>query len=83
MCIRDRSHCICSNFPLYEELLNEYQTGITVDPIDVRTAAKEISNIFEDSFKYDTMSKNGFSSLENSYNCATQKEKLFELIKTI
>ena len=68
---------------MYEELLNEYQIGITVDPIDVRTAAKEISNIFEDSFKYDTMSKNGFSSLENSYNCATQEEKLFELIKTI
>ena len=68
---------------MYEELLNEYQTGITVDPIDVRTAAKEISNIFEDSFKYDTMSKNGLSSLENSYNWATQEEKLFELIKTI
>ena len=68
---------------MYEKLLNEYQTGITVDPIDVRTAAKEISNILEDSFKYDTMSKNGLSSLENSYNCATQKEKLFELIKTI
>ena len=68
---------------MYEELLNEYQIGITVGPIDVRTAAKEISNILEDSFKYDTMSKNGLSSLENSYNCATQKEKLFELIKTI
>ena len=68
---------------MYEELLNEYQTCITVDPIDVRTAAKEISNILEDSFKYDTMSINGLSSLENSYNCATQKEKLFELIKTI
>jgi hypothetical protein len=68
---------------LYEKLLNEYQTGITVDPIDVRTAAKEISNILEDSFKYDTISKNGLSSLESCYNCATQKEKLFELIKTI
>ena len=68
---------------MYEELLNEYQTGITVDPIDVRTAAKEISNILVDSFKYDTMSINGLSSLENSYNCATQEEKLFELIKTI
>ena len=68
---------------MYEKLLNEYQTGITVDPIDVRTAAKEISNILEDSFKYDTISKNGLLSLENSYNCATQKEKLFELIETI
>ena len=68
---------------MYEELLNEYQTGTTVDPIDVRTAVKEISNILEDSFKYDTMSINGLSSLENSYNCATQEEKLFELIKTI
>ena len=68
---------------MYEELLNEYQTGITVDSIDVRTAAKEISNILEDSFKYDTMSINGLSSLENSYNWATQEEKLFELIKTI
>ena len=47
------------------------------------TAGKEISNILEDSFKYDTMSINGLSSLENSYNCATQEEKLFELIKTI
>ena len=78
-----QSYCICSNFALYEELLNEYQAGITVDPMDVRTAAKEISNLLEDSFKYDTMSKNGLSSLENSYNCATQKEKLFELIETI
>ena len=68
---------------MYEELLNEYQAGITVGPIDVKTAGKEISNILEDSFKYDTMSINGLSSLENSYNCATQEEKLFELIKTI
>jgi len=74
---------ICSNFALYEELLNECQAGITVDPMDVRTAAKEISSILEDSLKYDTMSKNGLSSLENSYNWATQEEKLFELIKTI
>ena len=68
---------------MYEELLNEYQAGITVGPIDVKTAGKEISNILEDSFKYDTMSINGLSSLENSYNCATLEEKLFELIKTI
>ena len=68
---------------MYEELLNEYQAGITVGPIDVKTAGKEISNILEDSFKYDTMSINGLSSLENSYNFATQEEKLFELIKTI
>ena len=74
---------ICSNFALYEELLNECQAGITVDPMDIRTAAKEISSILEDSLKYDTMSKNGLSSLENSYNWATQEEKLFELIKTI
>jgi hypothetical protein len=51
--------------------------------MDVRTAAKEISSILEDSLKYDTMPKNGLSSLESSYNFATQEEKLFELIKTI
>ena len=59
------------------------RAGITVDPMDVRTAAKEISSILEDSLKYDTMPKNGLSSLESSYNFATQEEKLFELIKTI
>ena len=74
---------ICSNFALNEELLNECQAGITVDPMDIRTAAKEISSILEDSLKYDTMSKNGLALLEKSYNWATQEEKLFELIKTI
>ena len=59
------------------------RAGITVDPIDVRPAAKEISSILKDSIKYDTMSKSGLSSLENSYNWNSQEEKLFELIKTI
>ena len=68
---------------MYEELLNERQDVITVDPMNARTAPKEISSILEDSLKYDTMSKSGLSSLENSYNCSTQEEKLFELIKTI
>jgi|TARA_B100001013_G_scaffold230536_1_gene141471 hypothetical protein len=59
---------------LYEELLNECQAGITVDPINVRTTPKEISSILEDSLKYDIISKNGLSSIENRYNWATQEE---------
>ena len=54
--------------------MNECQAGITVDPMDVRTAPKEISSILEVSLNYDIISKNGHFSLENSYNWATQEE---------
>ena len=60
---------------MYEELLNECQDVITVDPINARTAPKEISSILEDSLKYDIISKNGLFSIENSYNWAAQEKR--------
>ena len=62
-------------FVLYEELLNECQSVITVDLINARTAPKEISSILEDSLKYDIISKNGLFSIENSYNWAAQEKR--------
>jgi glycosyltransferase involved in cell wall biosynthesis len=74
---------ICSNFPLYEELLNECQAGILVDPLDVKSIANEISNLLNNSDKYDRMSRNGINILKNKYNWASQEEKLITVINSI
>ena len=74
---------ISSNFPLYEELLNECQAGILVDPLDVKGTANEISSLLNNSDKYDRMSQNGINILKNNYNWDSQEEKLITVINSI
>ena len=74
---------ICSNFPLYEELLNECEAGILVDPLDVKGTANEIFDLLNNSEKYDRMSQNGINILKNKYNWASQEKKLITVINSI
>jgi glycosyltransferase involved in cell wall biosynthesis len=74
---------VCSNFPLYEELLNECQAGILVEPLNVKGTANEILDLLNNTEKYDRMSQNGINILKNNYNWASQEKKLITVINSI
>lgn len=74
---------VCSNFLLYEKLVNECEAGVTVNPLDVEAVANKISNLFIDSVMYDRLSQNGINALKKYYNWISQEKKLIEVINSI
>ena len=76
-------HFVCSNFPLYIELIDECDAGVTVDPLDLNAATKEISRLLTDSNLYDKMSQNGIDALNSKFNWTSEEEKLIAVMKSI
>jgi glycosyltransferase involved in cell wall biosynthesis len=74
--------CICSNFPLYQKLIDKYDAGISVDPLDIEGVATAIYGLLDDPDKYNNLSKNGIIALNNDYNWSTQENKLFNLVQS-
>jgi glycosyltransferase involved in cell wall biosynthesis len=74
--------CICSNFPLYQKLIDKYDAGISVDPLDIEGVAAAIYGLLDDPDKYNNLSKNGIIALNNDYNWSTQENKLFNLVQS-
>ncbi len=74
--------CICSNFPLYQKLIDKYDAGISVDPLDIEGVATTIYGLLDDPDKYNNLSKNGIIALNNDYNWSTQENKLFNLVQS-
>ena len=74
---------ICSNFPLYEKLLDECDTGISVDPLDVKSIATAIISLLNNPGSYSQLSKNRIIALNKDYNWFTQEKELFNLLQSI
>ena len=74
---------ICSNFPLYKELVKECKTGITVEPLSINEACNEILILLNDQMLYNKMCSNGKSALKEKYNWSTQENKLIDLINSL
>ncbi len=74
---------ICSNFPLYEKLLDECDTGISVDPLDVKGIANAIISLLNNQDRYNHLSKNGIIALNKDYNWSTQEKELYNLVQSI
>ena len=50
---------VCSNFPLYQKLLDTCEAGIAVDPLNFEEIINAINNLMEDSDLYTNLSNNG------------------------
>ncbi len=73
---------VCSNFPLYQKLLDKCDSGISVDPLDIEGIATSIHGLLDDPDKYNNLSKNGIIALNKDYNWSSQENKLFNLVQS-
>ena len=70
---------IASNFPLWEEILEEAECGICVDPLNPEEIAEAIQFIVAHPSEAEQMGRNGRRAVEERYNWGREEEKLLQL----
>lgn len=74
---------ICSNFPIWEGIINEYKCGICVNPKDSFEIAEAIKYLYSNPFIARKMGECGKKAVENFFNWPTQEKKLLSLYKKL
>lgn len=74
---------IASDFPLWEEIIEGNECGITVDPLDPKEIAEAIQYIFNHSEEAKRMGQNGRKIVEYKYNWSVEEKKLLNLYENI
>jgi glycosyltransferase involved in cell wall biosynthesis len=74
---------IASDFPLWKELINENQCGITVNPKDPNAIKETLMHLLNDSDTLKEMGKNGKQAAHFKYNWIREAEKLIEAYQTL
>lgn len=70
---------ICSNFKLWEEIVEDGNCGICVNPNSKKEISKQINKLIQDYDTLTTMSKNGKNLILEKYNWRTDKKKLIKI----
>lgn len=74
---------IASNFPLWKEILEENECGLTVDPLNPNQIARAIEYLLDHPGMRRKMSKNGQRAVREKYNWEKESEKLSELYQRL
>jgi len=74
---------ICSNIPLWQEIIDETGCGICVDPFDVDAVAKAVLDILSSPEKAQRMGINGYKAVKEIYSWEKESEKLLELYSNL
>lgn len=69
---------ICSNFPLWREIVEKHHCGICVNPSDVDEIAHAIQFLYENQEEAKRMGRNGRRAAETEYNWETESQNLIE-----
>jgi glycosyltransferase involved in cell wall biosynthesis len=72
---------ICSNYPLWDEIVMKYKCGISVNPRNVNEIKEAIEYIIEHPSEAKHMALNGMEAVRNEYNWSTQKPILLDIYK--
>lgn len=70
---------ICTNFQLWQEIIDEYYCGIYVDPHDLTAITNAIEFIINNEEQAKQMGLNGVRAVQEKYNWENQEKRLFEL----
>ena len=73
---------ICSDFPLWKEIIEGNKCGICVDPEDTKTIVKNIVHLFENDELAKTMGDNGKKAVKDKYNWNVEKNNLIKTYKS-
>lgn len=74
---------ICSNFPLWKEIVEVNDCGLTVDPLKPEEIAKAMTFLIENPERAKELGRNGRKAVEEKYNWAIEEKKLLDLYKEI
>lgn len=70
---------LASNFPLWQQIVNDSQCGICVDPLNPQHIASGIEQLLADDAASEQMGLNGRKAVEEQYNWAVEEAKLKEV----
>ncbi|WP_017726175.1 glycosyltransferase family 4 protein [Halalkalibacterium ligniniphilum] len=74
---------IASNFPLWNEIIEENQCGICVDPLEPKKIANAIQFFIKNPVEAKRMGQNGRLAIKEKYNWETENMKLLQLYNQI
>lgn len=74
---------IASNFPLWKEIVEGNNCGITVDPLNPYEIAEAIEYLLDNPDVCAEMGRNGRKAVEEKYNWEAESMKLVELYRSI
>jgi glycosyltransferase involved in cell wall biosynthesis len=74
---------ITSNFPLYQEIVETYQCGICVDPLDKLQVANAIQKLASDNNLLEEMGRKGIEAAESTFSWDREESKLLEFYRNV
>jgi len=74
---------ICSSFKDWDEMVTDYQIGITVDPANAQDIRNKINFIFANPVIASSWGENGAEAVRKKFNWQTESQKLVELYLNI
>ena len=73
---------VVSNFPLWADIVNQYDAGVAVDPRNVEAAAEAVHGLLADAHRYATVSRNARAAAQR-YSWETESQTLQEFLREI
>lgn len=74
---------VASNFPLWEEIIEKNNCGISVNPLKSKEIAMAIEYLIEHPEKAKKMGENGRNAVLEKYNWENESKKLLEIYKNL
>lgn len=74
---------VCSNFPMWQEMVNADKFGICVNPLDAKEIAGAVQKLIDDPALSMELGKNGRKAILEKFNWDIEKNKLFALYARI
>jgi glycosyltransferase involved in cell wall biosynthesis len=74
---------IASNFPIWQEIVENNNCGICVDPLNVNEIADAMKWILENPEEAAQMGRNGRHAVETIYNWEAESKKLVEVYQKL
>jgi glycosyltransferase involved in cell wall biosynthesis len=74
---------IASNFPLWEEIINEDKCGVCVDPLDSHAIASAVNYLVANPNECERMGQNGRRAVCEKYNWTIEERKLLKFYNEI
>ena len=67
---------LASDFPLYRTLIEKYDCGCFVDPLDIQKTALSIQSMLDQKEQTRRQGQNGYKAVITEYNWEKEKKKL-------
>ena len=74
---------IVSDFPLYREVVERYQCGLVVDPLDPKAVAEAMAFIFENPAEAGRMGRRGQEAALSQYSWKSEEAKLLSFYEQV